>query len=258
MEVEGARSGARILRDVAPGVHLVEHSFTNYYLLEDEGGITVVDAGLATGWPTLSGALREIGRGLPDVRALVLTHAHFGHLGFAERARRELGVPVFVHENDAPLTRQPRQYAHERARPLYAALYPRSAPIVVSLLANRAWWPSPVREVRRFGSEAGELPVPGSPRVVFTPGHTLGHAALHLPDRDCVIAGDALVALDPYTALRGPRLVARAATADSERALASLDALAATGARTVLTGHGEPYYRGAQRAAEEARRAGVA
>jgi hypothetical protein len=48
-----------------------------------------------------------------------------------------------------------------------------------------------------------------------------------------------------------PRIVARAATADSERALA------ATGAKTALTGHGEPWNAGAERAAEEARRAGV-
>jgi glyoxylase-like metal-dependent hydrolase (beta-lactamase superfamily II) len=56
---------------------------------------------------------------------------------------------------------------------------------------------------------------------------------------------------------RGPRIVARAATADSERALASLDALAETGAKTVLTGHGEPWNAGAEAAAKHARRAGV-
>jgi glyoxylase-like metal-dependent hydrolase (beta-lactamase superfamily II) len=44
------------------------------------------------------------------VAAVVLTHAHFDHMGFAERARRELGVPLYVHENDAPLTRHPLRY----------------------------------------------------------------------------------------------------------------------------------------------------
>ena len=48
--------------------------------------------------------------------------------------------------------------------------------------------------------------------------------------------------LDPYTGRRGPRIVARAATADAERNLAGR-ALAETGAR-VLTGHGEPWTRG--------------
>ncbi|MGI8649771.1 MAG: MBL fold metallo-hydrolase, partial [Rubrobacter sp.] len=103
----------------------------------------------------------------------------------------------------------------------------------------------------------GELPVPGSPRVVFTPGHTLGHCALHLPERDCLIAGDAVVMLDPYTAKAGPRIVARAATADSERALTSLDAIARTEAQTILTGHGGPWRYGAGAAVAEARRNGV-
>ncbi len=106
--------------------------------------------------------------------------------------------------------------------------------------------------------EGGVLPVPGSPRVVFTPGHTLGHCALHLPDRDVVLAGDSIVMLDPYTARTGPRLVAKAATADSKRNLATLDALVATGARTVLTGHGEPWTQGVGSAVEQARANGSA
>jgi hypothetical protein len=48
--------------------------------------------------------------------------------------------------------------------------------------------------------------------------------------RDVLIAGDALVTLDPYTGATGPRRVSSAATADNERALRSLDTLAATGA----------------------------
>ncbi|MGI8648921.1 MAG: MBL fold metallo-hydrolase, partial [Rubrobacter sp.] len=180
-------------RDVAPGIHRVENSYTNYYLIEEDGRVTVVDTGLPTSWPSLVEALGSIGRTLQDIEAVVLTHAHFDHLGFAERARAELGVPVWVHENDVTLTKKPRQYAHERARSYYAATHPAAAPIVASLLRNRAWWPEPVKKVERYRD--GELPVPGSPRVVFTPGHTLGHCALHLPERDCLIAGDAVVML---------------------------------------------------------------
>ena len=95
--------------------------------------------------------------------------------------------------------------------------------------------------------------MPGSPRIFFTPGHTLGHCALHLADRGVVIAGDEIVTLNPYTAATGPQIVSEAATVDSERALASLDALAETGAQTVLVGHGEPWTDGAERAAELAR-----
>ena len=242
-------------RDVAPGLHRVEDAKVNWYLLEGDDGLTIVDAGVPASWTSLLDALRELGRAPGDVRAVVLTHGHFDHIGFAERARTTLGIPVWVHENDAPLLHKPLQYTHERARSRYLVSHPQTLPIMTGLLRARAFWPPPVRDASRYSD--GELPVPGAPRVVRTPGHTVGHCSLQLADRDTVIAGDAIVMLDPYTAKPGPRVVARAATGDGERALASLDALAATGARTVLTGHGPPWRNGAEEAARLARKAGV-
>lgn len=243
--------------NVADGIHRIEDSFTNWYLVEQDGGLTIVDSGVPSSWDSLHEALRRLGRSAGDVAAVVLTHAHFDHLGFAERARSELGVPVHVHENDVPLTRHPWRYDHERVRAYYFATQVRALPIVAALVRNRAWFPAPVAHVERY-REGETLPVPGSPRVVFTPGHTLGHCALHFADRDAVIAGDAVVMLDPYTGRRGPRIVARAATVDSERNLATLDGLAQTGARTVLTGHGDPWTGGAEAIVAAARAAGVA
>ncbi len=241
-------------RDITDGVHRIGEHFLNWYLIEESGRLTVVDAGLPASWHSLLEALNGIGRTPGDVEALVLTHAHFDHIGFAERARVELSIPVWVHENDVPLTKRPWLYMSERS-PL-AYLGPKTLPIVSSFIRAGVPRVHPIREVRRFGNEES-LDVPGSPIVLFTPGHTLGHCALHLPERDVVISGDALVTYDPYTATRGPRIVARGATADSERALASLDRLAGTGAGTLLPGHGEPWTDGAEQAVKEARRAGV-
>jgi glyoxylase-like metal-dependent hydrolase (beta-lactamase superfamily II) len=242
--------------NVAEGLHRIEDSYTNWYLIEEDGRLTVVDAGVPSSWSSLLKALKHLGRSPADVEAMVLTHAHFDHVGFAERARRELRIPVYVHENDVPLTRHPWRYAMERPRALYFATQVQALPIVASFLRNRAFWPPPLKDVVRY--ENGTLPVPGSPRVVFAPGHTMGHCALHLPDRDVLLAGDAVVTLDPYTARRGPRLVARAATADTERNLRSLDALVGTGARTVLVGHGEPWTQGIEAAVAQARQRGAA
>ena len=242
--------------DVAPGVHRVVDAYTNWYLIEDRGRLTIVDTGVPSSWDSLQEALARIGCSPGDIEAVVLTHAHFDHVGFAERARRELGVPVHVHEDDVELTRHPMTYDHERPRAYYYATQWRALPIVASLLRHRAFWPEPLQSVVPF--REGTLAVPGSPRVVRTPGHTYGHCSLHLPDRDVVIAGDAIVTLDPYTARTGPRIVARAATADSGRALEALDALAATGARTVLMGHGEPWTGGAPAGVARARAADIA
>jgi glyoxylase-like metal-dependent hydrolase (beta-lactamase superfamily II) len=64
--------------------------------------------------------------------------------------------------------------------------------------------------------------------------------------------------LDPYTGRRGPCIVAGAATADSEQALASLGALADLDADTALSGHGPPWHGSMREAVERARAAGAA
>jgi len=239
--------------DVAPGVHRIEDSFVNWFLLEEEGRLTAVDAGLPASWQSLLEVVRRRGRTLSDLEAIVLTHAHYDHVGFAERARSELGVPVYVHAGDEPLTRHPWRFSFERL-PLLYARYPAFLRIFASFARSGALWTPALKAVRTY-ADGETLPVPGRPRAVFTPGHTDGHCALHLPDRDVLIAGDAIVMLDPYTGAKGPRLVARAATADTGRALASLDALAATGASTVLTGHGGVWRGGAESMAAQARSA---
>jgi glyoxylase-like metal-dependent hydrolase (beta-lactamase superfamily II) len=242
-------------RDVAPGIHRIEDAFTNWYLVEGDAGLTIVDAGVPTSWDSLQSALGELGRRRQDVKALVLTHGHFDHIGFAERARRELGIPVHLHRDDRPLTRNPRAYGRERPLWWYLVTQVQALPIVIALVRNRAWWPEPIERVEYLSP--GHLDVPGRPHVIHTPGHTLGHCVLHFRDRDTVIAGDALVMLDPYRNWKGPRLVSRAATADVERNLETLEAVAQTGARTVLTGHGEPWRDGAAEAVRVARQAGA-
>src|SRR4051812_30380355 len=175
-------------QNVAQGVHRICDSFVNWYLLEDAGRITVVDAGTPRSWKLLHEELRRLGKRPQDVEAVVLTHGHYDHVGFAERARRELGGPVFVHEDDRWLPRPPLRFKPERTILAYA-WRPAAMRVVAPLLASRAPLAPGVKEAQTY--EDGEtLEVPGRPRVVFTPGHTFGHCALHLPERDVLIAGD--------------------------------------------------------------------
>ena len=95
--------------------------------------------------------------------------------------------------------------------------------------------------------------MPGRPRAVHTPGHTWGQSVFHLPDREVLLSGDALVTLDPYTGLRGPRVVAPAATSDTRRAYAALDRIEDLDARLVLPGHGDPWLEGTGSAVAPAR-----
>jgi glyoxylase-like metal-dependent hydrolase (beta-lactamase superfamily II) len=245
-----------LTRDVAEGIHRIEDAYTNWFLVEEGDRITVIDTGVPSSWNSLQEALEVLGRTTHDIEAVLLTHGHFDHIGFAERAHSELGVPVWLHTNDVPIAQHPRQYAHAVSRIPYL-MNTKALPIAASLIASRAFWPRPLTEVNRFDENVGSLPVPGSPRVLFTPGHTLGHCAFHFPDRDVLIAGDALVTLDPYTGEPGPQLVSRAATADPERARSSLDVIEEVQATLLLTGHGEPWAGGIAAAVDIARAAGI-
>lgn len=241
--------------DIAPGVHVIEHANVNCYLVEDEEGLTLVDAGLPGVWTELGQAIRAVGRRPEDVKALVLTHAHFDHVGVARRLVQRLGVPVYGHRDERTLAAHPYRYAHENPRATYPLKHPRAVPILTSMLFAGALGVKGVHVTDELEVSA-PVPVPGRPRVVASPGHTAGHCALHLPDQDVLLTGDALVTLDPYTGETGPRIVAGAATADSDLALRSLDALAQTQAGTVLPGHGRPWTGGIESAVAEAHRHG--
>jgi glyoxylase-like metal-dependent hydrolase (beta-lactamase superfamily II) len=129
--------------------------------------VRALTAGLPGSWQSLATALGRLGRAHSDIEAVVVTHGHFDHLGFAERARRELSVPIHVHENDVPLTRHPWRYDHERSRAYYFATQVRALPMVAAFVRRRAWWPPPVAEVQRFSD--GVLRVPGSPESSSRP-----------------------------------------------------------------------------------------
>jgi glyoxylase-like metal-dependent hydrolase (beta-lactamase superfamily II) len=162
---------------------------------------------------------------------------------------------VFVHAGDRELAAHPYRYRREHTPFVYPLLYPRSLRPVAGMLRAGALNVRGVTEVSELPG-SGTLDLPGRPEVVFTPGHTFGHCALLLRDRETLLSGDALVTLDPYKGIPGAQIVAGAATADSDQALASLDVIVATGARVLLPGHGEPWRDGAGAAAASARAIG--
>jgi glyoxylase-like metal-dependent hydrolase (beta-lactamase superfamily II) len=243
-------------RNAAEGIHRVEDAHTNWYLVEDGDGVTIVDTGLPRSWQSLLSALSELGRTARDLEAVVLTHGHFDHMGFARRAQQTFGIPLFAHPDELSLIRHPWRYDHERSRVPYL-LNPAFLKVLTEMTAMGALWVKGSETARTYRDDE-RLDVPGKPRVIFTPGHTHGHCSLLFEDRGAVIVGDALVMLDPYTGRDGPCLVARSATADSAKAMASLDKLGQLQADVMLTGHGPVWRGGMGVASERARAAGTA
>ena len=82
--------------ELAPGLHRIGNDIVAAYLVVDDSGITLIDAGIAGQYADLARELASIGRSMADIRGIVLTHSDSDHIGFAERLRREIGIPVYV------------------------------------------------------------------------------------------------------------------------------------------------------------------
>lgn len=233
--------------EITPGIRRIGSGMVNVYLLEEAAQITVIDAGLPGYWKDLPAELAAMGRTIEDVRAVVLTHAHQDHVGFAERMRRERRVPVHVHEADAALARGETKPKNQQMGRVGLALLR----FLWLGLREGGFRVTPIRVVATFGDGA-TLDVPGSPRVILVPGHTAGSAALHVPSRNALFAGDALATLNVVNGRVGPQLAPFGS--DNTQALASLARLESVDAGFVLPGHGLPWTKGAGAAVEAVRR----
>jgi glyoxylase-like metal-dependent hydrolase (beta-lactamase superfamily II) len=233
---------------LAPHLHRIGNDIVAAYLVDTDEGVTVIDAGLAGHWPELTAELAGMGRSVADVRGVVLTHGDTDHLGFAERLRRDHGVPVYVHEADAP-----------RAR---GELRPKASwgRVKIGATARFLWYAIRKGGTRTtyltevIGVRDGQvLDLPGAPRIIGLPGHSPGSIAIHVPVADAIFVGDGLTTRHVLTGRPGPQPAPF--TDDPRQAVASLARLEGIEATWLLPGHGTPWSGGIPEALQAIRAA---
>jgi glyoxylase-like metal-dependent hydrolase (beta-lactamase superfamily II) len=236
---------------VADGVHLASTGLVNWILVEEDGQVTLVDAGYPGDACRVRESLDRIGRSLSDVAAVLVTHAHVDHIG---------GIPWSGVK--APVLTGAREVAHARRDfleqatekdVLLRAWNPRVLLWAVRIMAVGATRDVSVPEITAC-SPGAPLDLPGRPVAVPTPGHTSGHTAYHFPGVGAVATGDALVTGHPTTGVRRPHLLPAFFSQAQAQVEDSLANLAALDAGLVLPGHG-PAWTGTMPQAVELARA---
>lgn len=217
---------ARKLERVAEGVWLLRGGVPrtmNVYLIEDEGRVTLYDAGVRS----MTSAILEAARPLGGIRRVVLGHGHCDHRGAAPG----LGAPVYCHpaeradaEGDGGL-----HYADtSKLNPLGRIVLPR-------LLRKWDGGPVPIAGTVNEGDEVAGF------EVVHIPGHAPGQIALWRASDRLALTSDAFYTLDPQTGIKGaPRIPHVAFNLDTDELRRSLLKLAALQPATAWPGHADP------------------
>ena len=223
---------AVLVEPVAAGVWVVRGGFPkkvmNVYLLEDEGGLTVFEAGIHDMVAGIRAAAAELG----GIKRVVLAHAHEDHRGAAP----ELGAPVYCHEAE-------REFAEAEFDPVtpyfrFEKLEQRHMRLLYRRFL-RLWDGGPVR-IDGTVAEGDEI---AGFRVVHLPGHAPGQIGLWRESDRLAIVSDCFYTLDPtkVTAPFGPpRVPPRAFNLDTEQARASIRKVAELEPAIAWAGHADP------------------
>ncbi|WP_127474177.1 MBL fold metallo-hydrolase [Microbacterium sulfonylureivorans] len=219
---------------LGPNLHRIGNDIVAAYLVVTPDGITVVDAGLPGHWNDLTEELTSIDRSVDDIRGVVLTHGDSDHVGFAERLRRDHGVPVYVHAADADRAKG----GDKPKTPMGPMRLGATLGFFTYALRKKGFRTEYLTEVVEV-ADGDVLDLPGAPRVIGLPGHSPGSIAVHVPLAEAVFVGDALTTRHVLTGHAG--MQPAPFTDEPDLALQSLDRLAAVDALWVLPGHGTPW-----------------
>ncbi len=215
------------IEEIFPHIYAVPLGYVNAYVLEEENGLTLIDAGLRGNERRLWKAIAGIERKPSDVHHVLVTHHHADHVGSLAAVKKASGAEAYVHPLDAPIVagEKPRPAANRAS--ITGRLLGR---LILRLPANK---PAPVSADHEI-NDGDELPMGGGVRVIHTPGHTAGHVSFFVEGHGGVLfAGDA--AANTFGRFGKPLLMF---TEDMGEVKRSMRKLAALDFDTACFGHG--------------------
>lgn len=230
----GRGPAAVTMEPVADGVWLMRggalppliERIMNVYFLEDEGGVTVFDAGVRS----MARHIASVGRAMGGIRRIVLGHAHPDHRGAAAR----LDAPVWCHEAEAEYAEADNGQPYTDFSQL--PVFNRAGPVRMSMrfFLHHLWDGGPVRIAQTLAegdSVAGY-------EVVHLPGHAPGQIALWRERDRLALSTDCFYLLDSTTGEpTEPRVPHHAFNHDTVKARASIRKLASLDPASCCPGH---------------------
>jgi glyoxylase-like metal-dependent hydrolase (beta-lactamase superfamily II)/predicted ester cyclase len=222
-----ARLSAGDAQMVATGVWVVQGQpgRCNVYLIEDDGGVTMFDAGART----MTRSLASAGAKLGGIRRIVLGHAHTDHRGAAPG----IGAPVFCHPAEVQDAEGSGGFRYW-PEGLKGLRFPQRQ--LHKLMHRYAWDAGPV-DIAGTLTEGDEV---AGFSVVEIPGHAPGQIALWRQSDRLALVSDCFYTVDMWGRDCEPHLPLAMYNFDTEQARASMRKLAALEPAAAWPGHAKP------------------
>ncbi|HWX96371.1 MAG TPA: ester cyclase [Solirubrobacteraceae bacterium] len=209
---------------VAEGVWRVQGqpARCNVFLIEDDGGVTLFDAGART----MTRAVASAGARRGGIRRVVLGHAHTDHRGTAPA----LGVAVLCHADEVQDAEGSGGF---RYWPQGLQGLPFGMRQMHRLMHRYAWDGGPV-EISGNLAEGDEI---AGFRVIELPGHAPGQIGLWREQDRLALSSDCFYTLDMWGRDSAPHIPEPLYNYDTEQARASIRKLAALEPAAAWPGH---------------------
>ena len=214
------------------GIQTIALGFTNTYLITVPEGMVMVDAGSRRKEKKFFRRLAGLGIQPHQIRLIIVTHAHYDHVGSLAAIKGKCGAKVAVHEAESEILARGRMVV-----PPGTNILGRLISGLGRRVNHRGWLDFP--PARADIQVQGELPLTDfglAGRLLPTPGHTPGSISLLL-DSGEVFVGDAAVNFLPWGL--GPIMPPFAS--DTERLFETWRELLRLKVTTVYPAHGSPF-----------------
>lgn len=226
-------------------------SRVNTYYLHDSNP-ALIDAGVDTdeAFEVLRSGVSRAGGTLEKIRRIILTHAHADHIGLVSRIVESSGAEVFIHRQDAPKMFDSGETGAALLRSKYREFLLESGTpedLTEEFLAVL------FKRLKRFFRCFEDVkPLNGTEVFLFdsfkldtisTPGHSPGSMCMYNRDDGTLFSGDTLlekitsnpvVEVNPSKENKGYRSL--------ETYKSTLARLAELSVKTVMPGHGDPFF----------------
>lgn len=203
---------------------------SNAYLVSAPDLVILIDTGCSKNLKPLEQVLRQKELQITDIDYIVVTHAHYDHVGHLAEIKEKSGAKVLAHRDTVDFLKKGHTPFPEGTMLLFK---------IISNAGNRFFSVggkfTPVEPDILIEGDYDLLKSELTIRIIHTPGHTSGSVCLIINDESAIV-GDALFNVLPET-------VYPPFANDENELIKSWEKLLATGCSVFYPGHGKPFSR---------------